>query len=208
MNYNYIHHISRYAPIGYAIVRTTGTVEPRSWHNHAPQLRHPMNGSKSRTRPAPIYAPRGGHRYKPRPEPRRHHLTHAADTGHTSPQRRHQHKAPCIVPLPGAAAATYNTPQTKATLPCINAIQSRVALFFLSWQNLEAGPNGIRALRHQSASEQVGSMSAPDLCPQLTATETQSPPRFSLWGRSFLAFPHVASYPDAQVRLRTLRQNY
>ena len=49
MNYNYIHHISRYAPIGYAIVRTTGTVEPRSWHNHAPQLRRPMNGNKSRT---------------------------------------------------------------------------------------------------------------------------------------------------------------
>ena len=38
-------------------------------------------------------APRGGHRYNPRPEPRRHHLTHAADMGQTSPQRRHQHKA-------------------------------------------------------------------------------------------------------------------
>ena len=24
MNYNYIHHISKYAPIGYAIVRTKG----------------------------------------------------------------------------------------------------------------------------------------------------------------------------------------
>ena len=115
MNYNYIHHISKYAPIGYAIVRTTGTVEPRSWHNHAPQLRRPVNGNKSRTRPAPICTPRGGHRYKPRPEPRRHHLTHAADMGHTSPQRRHQHKAPCIVPLPGAAAATYGH---KPKPPC------------------------------------------------------------------------------------------
>ena len=144
---------------------------------------------------------------KPRPEPRRHHLTHAADMGHTSPQRRHQYKAPCIVPLPGAAAATYNTPQTKATLPCINAIQSRVALFFIV-AKIKSKPNGIRVLRHQSASEQVGSMSAPDLCPQLTATETQSPPRFSLWGRSFFGFSHVASYSDAQERMRTFRQKY
>ena len=44
-------------------------------------------------RPAPICAPRGGQRYNPRPGPRRHHLTHAAGMGHTSPQRRHQHKA-------------------------------------------------------------------------------------------------------------------
>ena len=29
MNYNYIHHINKYAPIRYAIVRTTGTVEPK-----------------------------------------------------------------------------------------------------------------------------------------------------------------------------------
>ena len=57
-------------------------------------------------RPAPICTPRGGQRYNPRPGPRRHPLTHAADMGQTSPQRRHQHKAPCIVPLPGAAAAT------------------------------------------------------------------------------------------------------
>ena len=115
MNYNYIHHISRYAPIGYAIVRTTGTVEPRSWHNHAPKLRRPMNGNKSHTRPAPICTPRGGHRYNPRPKPRRHHLTHAADTGQITPQRRHQHKAPCIVPQPGAAAATYGH---KPKPPC------------------------------------------------------------------------------------------
>ena len=67
------------------------------------------------TRPATICAPRGGQRYKPRPKPRRHHLTHAADTGPTSPQRRHQHKAPCIVPLPGAAAATYSH---KPKPPC------------------------------------------------------------------------------------------
>lgn len=34
--------------------------------------------------PAPQQcAPRGGHRSKPRPKPRRHHLTHAADTGQT-----------------------------------------------------------------------------------------------------------------------------
>ena len=66
-------------------------------------------------RPAPIYAPRGGQRYKPRPGPRRHHLTHAADTGQITPQRRHQHKAPCIVPLPGAAAATYSH---KPKPPC------------------------------------------------------------------------------------------
>ena len=143
----------------------------------------------------------------PRPKPRRHHLTHAADMGQTSPQRRHQHKAPCIVPLPGAAAATQDTPQTKATLPCINLRYKAGWLYFLSWQNLEAGPNGIKALCHQSSSEQVGSMSASDLCPQLTATETQSPPRFSPRGRSLLP-PHVASYPDAQVRMRTFRQNY
>ena len=158
-------------------------------------------------RPAPICTPRGGQRYKPRPEPRRHHLTHAAGMGHTSPQRRHQYKVPCIVPLPGAAVATYSHNQSHPAL-YQSTIQSRVALFFLSWQNLEAGPNGIRALRHQSASEQVGSMSAPDLCPQLTATETQSPPRFSLWGRSFFGFSHVASYSDAQVRMRTFRQKY
>lgn len=66
-------------------------------------------------RPASMYAPRGGHRSNPRPEPRRHHLTHAADMGHTSPQRRHQHKAPCIVPSPGAAAATYSH---KPKPPC------------------------------------------------------------------------------------------
>ena len=110
-------------------MRTTGTVEPRSWHNHAPQLRRPMNGNKSRTRPAPIYAPRGGQRYNPRPGPRRHHLTHAAGIGHTSPQRRHQHKAPCIVPLPGAAAATYSHNQSHPAM-YQSKIQSRVALFF------------------------------------------------------------------------------
>ena len=81
-------------------------------------------------RPAPICAPRGGHRYKPRPEPRRHHLTHAADMGHTSPQRRHQHKAPCIVPLPTGRSRHMN----------YNIVAK-----------LEAGPNGIRALHHQSA---------------------------------------------------------
>ena len=27
-------------------------------------------------------------------------------------------------------------------------------------------------------------------------------------GAIFLAFPHVASYPDAQVRMRTFRQKY
>ena len=87
--------------------------------------------------PAPHQcAPRGGHRYKPRPEPRRHHLTHAAGMGHTSPQRRHQHKAPCIVPLPGAAAATHNTPQTKATLPCINLRYKAGWLYFLLRQKL------------------------------------------------------------------------
>ena len=57
----------------------------------------------------------GGQRYKPRPEPRRHHLTHAADMGQITPQRRHQHKAPCIIPLPGAAAATYGH---KPKPPC------------------------------------------------------------------------------------------
>ena len=99
-------------------------------------------------RPASMCAPRGGQRYKPRPGPRRHHLTHAAGMGHTSPQRRHQHKAPCIVPLPGAAAATHNMPQTKATLPCINQRRMAGWLYFF----IVTRPNGIRALRHQSAS--------------------------------------------------------
>ena len=112
----------------------------------------------SRTKaPAPHqYAtPRGGHRSNPRPKPRRHHLMHAADMGHTSPQRRHQHKAPCIVPLPGAAAATYNTPQTKATLPCINLRYKAGWLYFF----IETGPNGIRVLRHQSSSNSSSSSS-------------------------------------------------
>ena len=74
-------------------------------------------------RPASMYAPRGGQRYKPRPKPRRHHL-------------------PCIVPLPGAAAATHDTPQTKATLPYINLRYKAGWLYFLLQQNLEAGPNG------------------------------------------------------------------
>ena len=141
--------------------------EPRSWHNHAPQLRRPMNGNKSHTRPAPICAPRGGQRYNPRPGPRRHHLTHAADTGQITPQRRHQHKAPCIVPLPGAAAATNQSHPALYQ----STIQSRVALFFIG-AKIEAEPNGIKALRHSLSSEQVGSMSAPDLCPQLTERET------------------------------------
>ena len=154
-------------------------------------------------RPASIYTPRGGQRYKPRPGPRRHHLTHAADMGHTSPQRRHQHKAPCVVPLPGAAAATYSHKPKPSCHVSIKDTKQGGFIFFIA-----ARPNGIRVLRHQSASEQVGSMSAPDLCPQLTATETQSPPRFSLWGRSFFGFSHVASYSDAQVRMRTFRQKY
>ena len=119
--------------------------EPRSWHSHTPQLCRPTNYNvdcsniknitHQGTRPAPICAPRGGHRSNPRPGPRRHPLTHAADMGHTSPQRRHQHKAPCIVPLPGAAAATYNTPQTKATLPCINLRYKAGWLYFLLRQD-------------------------------------------------------------------------
>lgn len=88
-------------------------------------------------RPAPICAPRGGQRYKPRPKPRRHHLTHAAGMGQITPQRRHQYKAPCIVPLPGAVAATHDTPQTKATLPCINLRYATGWLYFLLWQDLK-----------------------------------------------------------------------
>ena len=118
-------------------------------------------------RPAPIYAPRGEQRYKPRPGPRRHPLTHAAGIGHTSPQRRHQYKAPCIVTLPGAAAATNQSHPALYQ----STIQSRVALFFIG-AKIEAEPNGIKALRHSLSSEQVGSMSAPDLCPQLTERET------------------------------------
>ena len=87
--------------------------------------------SYTHPRPASMCAPRGGHRYKPRPGPRRHHLTHAAEMGQTSPQRRHQHKAPCIVPLPGAAAAAHDAPQTKATLPCINLRYMTGWLYFL-----------------------------------------------------------------------------
>lgn len=137
-------------------------------HRRPTNYNHPT--THQGTRPAPICAPRGGHRYKPRPEPRRHHLTHAADTGHTSPQRRHQHKAPCIVPLPGAAAATYSHNQSHPAM-YQSTIQSRVALFFIG-AKIEAEPNGIKALRHSLSSEQVGSMSAPDLCPQLTERET------------------------------------
>lgn len=82
-------------------------------HRRPTNYNHPT--THQGTRPAPICAPRGGQRYNPRPEPRRRRLTHAADMGHTSPQRRHQHKAPCIVPLPGAAAATYDH---KPKPPC------------------------------------------------------------------------------------------
>ena len=82
-------------------------------------------------RPAPICAPRGGQRYNPRPGPRRHHLTHAAGMGHTSPQRRHQHKAPCIVPLPGAAAATYSH---KPKPPChVSIYDTKQGGFIFYW---------------------------------------------------------------------------
>ena len=93
------------------------------------------------TRPAPICAPRGGQRYKPRPEPRRHHLTHAAGMGQITPQRRHQHKAPCIVPLLGAAAATYSH---KPKPPCHVSIYDtkQGGFIFLLWQKIESGPNG------------------------------------------------------------------
>ena len=70
------------------------------------QRRQHCHSHNQGTRPATICTPRDGQRYNPRPGPRRHPLTHAADMGQTSPQRRHQHKAPGIVPLPGAAAAT------------------------------------------------------------------------------------------------------
>ena len=93
----------------------------------------PHNRTKA-PRPASMYTPRGGHRYNPRPEPRRHHLTHAADMGHTSPQRRNQHKAPCIVPLPGAAAATYDH---KPKPPCHVSIKDtkQGGFIFLLKQN-------------------------------------------------------------------------
>lgn len=174
-------------------------------HRRPTNYNHPT--THQGTRPATICTPRGGQRYKPRPGPRRHHLTHAADIGHTSPQRRHQHKAPCIVPLPGAAAATYSH---KPKPPCHVSIYDtkQGGFIFLLWQKLNQDRMESEPWRHQSASEQVGSMSAPDLCPQLTATETQSPPRFSLWGRSFFGFSHVASYSDAQERMRTFRQKY
>ena len=82
-------------------------------HRRPTNYNHPT--THQGTRPATICTPRGGQRYKPRPEPRRHHLTHAADMGHTSPQQWHPYKAPCIVPLPGAAAATYSH---KPKPPC------------------------------------------------------------------------------------------
>lgn len=121
-------------------------------HRRPTNYNHPT--THQGTRPAPICTPRGGQRYKPRPEPRRHHLTHAADMGHTSPQRRHQYKAPCIVPLPGAAAATHNTPQTKATLPCINLRYKAGWLYFLLEQKLrqnrmESRPCVIHCLRNR-----------------------------------------------------------
>ena len=145
MNYNQLASdnpkIERICHYGRRTRKTNCTAAQRITMQTAPATKPWPKPLYQDTRPATICAPRGGQRYKPRPEPRRHHLTHAAGMGHTSPQRRHQYKAPCIVPLPGAAAATYNTPQTKATLPCINAIQSRVALFFIR-AKIESGPNG------------------------------------------------------------------
>ena len=92
-------------------------------------------------RPAPICAPRGGHRYKPRPRPRRHHLTHAAGMGHTSPQRRHQHKARAMSHAHGPQPP-HDTPQTKATLPCINQRYKAGWLYFFIVAKIESGPNG------------------------------------------------------------------
>ena len=211
MNYNQLASdnpkIERICHYGRRTRKTNCTAAQRITMQTAPATKPWPKPLYQDTRPATICAPRGGQRCKPRPEPRRHHLPHAADTGHTSPQRRHQYKAPCIVPLPGAAAATYSH---KPKPPCHVSIYDtkQGGFIFFIVAKIESGPNGIRVLCHQSASEQVGSMSAPDLCPQLTATETQSPPRFSLWGRSFFGFSHVASYSDAQERMRTFRQKY
>lgn len=120
--------------------------------------------NQGHTRPASMCAPRGGQRYKPRPEPRRHHLTHAADIGQTSPQRRHQHKARAMFHVHGPQPPHMIRHNQSHPAMYQSKIQSRVALFFIVAKPA-AGPNGIRTLRHQSASEQVGSMSASDLCP-------------------------------------------
>ena len=82
-------------------------------HRRPTNYNHPTTHQS--TRPATICAPRGGQRYKPRPGPRRHHLTHAADMGHTSPQRRHQHKARAMSHAHGPQPP-HNTPQPKP--PC------------------------------------------------------------------------------------------
>ena len=95
--------------MNYNITREQAATMPTPWRrsqghetairrNSAAQRITMLTAPTSKTscthpRPASMCAPRGGHRYNPRPGPRRHHLTHAAGMGHTSPQRRHQHKA-------------------------------------------------------------------------------------------------------------------
>ena len=139
MNYNQLASdnpkIERICHYGRRTRKTNCTAAQRITMQTAPATKPWPKPLYQDTRPATICAPRGGQRCKPRPEPRRHHLPHAADTGHTSPQRRHQYKAPCIVPLPGAAAATYSHNQSHPAM-YQSTIQSRVALFFLLWQKL------------------------------------------------------------------------
>ena len=136
-------------------------ITTRPWHNHAPKLRRPMNGNKSRTRPATICTPRGGQRYKPRPGPRRHPLTHAAGIGQTSPQRRHQHKARAMSHVHGPQPPHMIRHNQSHPAMYQSTIQSRVALFFIGAKPA-AGPNGIKALRHQSASSSSSTLSNTD----------------------------------------------
>ena len=168
-------------PTNYNITRDQAATMPTPWRrsqghetairrNSAAQRITMLTAPTSKTscthpRPASMCAPRGGHRYNPRPGPRRHHLTHAAGMGHTSPQRRHQHKARAMYHAHGPQPPHIIRHKPKP--PCHVSIYDtkQGGFIFFIVAKIKSGPNGIRALRHQSASAQVGSMSASDLCP-------------------------------------------
>ena len=141
-------HESHYGRQGHASTNAPKPCRPTNYKQRRlnRQHCHGQNHCTKAPRPAPICAPRGGHRYNPRPGPRRHHLTHAAGMGHTSPQRRHQHKARAMSHAHGPQPPHIIRHKPKP--PCHVSMRYKAGwLYFLSWQNLEAGPNGIRTLR-------------------------------------------------------------